>query len=165
MEPLSIESLLFFTDEIQEWGRPSFSDLYGGKIKNPNQKVYLNEYSADNIEWSVDANEISMPQAIFWLISVSQKFSQRFRPAPEEGDRTFCCSWMLTWQCKGVDFEGKFFFDKVDCNISILKVNKPYKLELKDYLNDFNSGRYKTTEEIVDHIINKNNEYKSNIEP
>jgi hypothetical protein len=152
IKTLFLDSLLFFTDEIQEWGRPFFSDLYGGGIKNIKQKVYLSHYSQTGINWKVDAGEVSNNQAAFWLMTVSRKYSVRFRSAPEEDVRKFKCIWTLTWRNNNINYRGKFEFGGNVYKIELFKNGIPIKINLKNYNKKIDSGKL-NIDDVVQNII------------
>lgn len=152
---LSVESLLYFTDEIQEWGRPFFSDLYGGSIKNEKPKVYLHKYSANEVSWEIEANSGTRTKdALYWLISVSRKYMIRFRSAPEEGLRNFSCKWVLKWSVNNIDFCGTYFFNRNQESQTLIieNLSTNEKLDIFPNMKQLDSGKLEI-DELRDKII------------
>lgn len=140
---LSLDSLLFFTDEIQEWGRPFFSDIYGGTINNTKPTVTLNAFNNKEVDWEVEAApETPMKDCLFWLLSVSRKYMVRFRSAPEEGEREFICRWQLKWILKEEEFTGEYFFhnNSNTQHVKITNTTKNKEVDLCDSMKDLDRG-------------------------
>jgi hypothetical protein len=159
---LSLESLLYFADEIQEWGRPFFSDIYGGSVKNEKPKVYLHSYKKNEVSWEIEANSGTRTKdAIYWLLSVSRKYMIRFRSAPEEGLREFSCKWHLKWKVDGKEFVGTYSFDKDQENqkLAIKNVNTNQGVDIYSHMKQLDNGKFEI-DELRDKIISSK-EFKS----
>lgn len=158
---LSLESLLYFADEIQEWGRPFFSDLYGGSVKNEKPKVHLNKYSESEVSWEIEANSGTRTKdALYWLLSVSRKYMIRFRSAPEEGLRDFSCTWKLKWKVSNKEYIGTYSFKKNQAqSLEIFNSQSCIKIDIFDNMGRLDSGRLEV-EELRDEILSSE-EFKS----
>jgi hypothetical protein len=110
LDLLSIESLLFFCDEIQEWGRPMFSDLYGGKFDPNATKVRIHQFDKKKVSWEVDVGGLQQTSAVHWLLSSGRKLYSRLRSAPETPERSFSVEWVLSWKYEGSQFQAAFSF-------------------------------------------------------
>jgi hypothetical protein len=152
---LSIESLLFFLDELQEWGRPFFSDLYGGTIKNPKHDIYLNQYDSTIIDWEVHTNELSIFQALYWILNSSRNYINRFRPAPEAETRDFEFNWKIRWFFQDKEFNAVYHFDKVSSSIKIKNITDSKEYDITLYVEKLNTGAIKEVDAAVSEITNR----------
>ena len=107
LDPTSIDGLLFFVDEIQEWGRPAFRDLYSGKGVDESPRVFLLEYSRKRVCWEVEVGRLDEASSAFWLLSAGRKLFDRLRTAPEWGERGFEVEWRLTWETESCGMESR----------------------------------------------------------
>jgi hypothetical protein len=145
---LSVESLLFFCDEIQEWGRPQFSDLYKGRGNYGATKVTLHQYDRTKVHWEVNTGELQQSSAAHWLLTSGRKLFDRLRSAPDSPERAFDVTWDLRWQCKGKDFLGSFAFEgkrnsrqrsALKFFVTGLQVNK--QADILSFIADLGSGQ------------------------
>jgi hypothetical protein len=105
LDPLTIESLLFFCDEIQEWGRPRFSELHSMKAESLSvPSVFLEKYTRDGVEWSLNAGKISSDGALRWAFSMARKLREVLSGPTDIqlSDRgKFQVKWTLNWEQAG----------------------------------------------------------------
>jgi hypothetical protein len=119
---LSIESLLFFCDEIQEWGRPFFSDLYGGR--RGLKIVRLPKFDDKNLEWEVEVDDLDLSSAALWLLNSGRNLYRRLRSAPNTYNRKISVKFRLKWKTDGKAFVACCEFDPP------AKAENPYELNV-----------------------------------
>jgi hypothetical protein len=120
---LSIESLLFFCDEIQEWGRPFFSDLYGGR-REPKSTVRLPKFDDKNVEWEVEVEELDLSSAAHWLLNSGRNLFRRLRSAPNTYNREIAVKFTLKWKTERIVFVACCEFDPP------AKAGEPFKFQV-----------------------------------
>ena len=104
IHPLTIESLLFFCDELQEWGRPRFSDL---KDMAPESlgalQVDLEEYSERRICWTIDAGSLDDEAGLKWCRGLARKFRNALAGpvnVMDSNGATFELCWKMCWRAE-----------------------------------------------------------------
>lgn len=161
INPLNLEALLFFVDEIQEWGRPFFSDIYGSKYNENLIEVIIHSYSDDVIDWEVKSTNISLRNFLYWLLSVGRKYSIKLRPAPESFGRKFDLKWKISTKIAGVNisgiFESKYRRSPGDSSktYSIIIKNEDTNntKDLTEKNEELDSGQIKDITSLVDEIL------------
>jgi MoaA/NifB/PqqE/SkfB family radical SAM enzyme len=145
---LSVESLLFFCDEIQEWGRPQFSDLYQGRTDSGPTTVTLSQYDRSKVHWVVNVGELQQSSAAHWLLSSGRKLFDRLRSAPESPERDFDVQWALCWKHNSNQYCGTFLFEgkkgtKARSELSFIIKNLTTKKEdtILPFITSLGSGK------------------------
>jgi hypothetical protein len=109
---LSAEAILFFSDEIQDWGRPYFSDLYKGDLAAGSLKVTLNSFSSSRVSWDLRLRKSDPYGFARRTIATVSSLYKRLRSAPESGNRTFNVNWQLCSEDKQMPVEAKYSFNQ-----------------------------------------------------
>lgn len=114
LNPMNIEALIYFADEMQEWGRPSFHDLYTGQTNGATSIMELSDYNEQTIKWVVDANTLDSRRVTYWLLHIGRALYQRLRSAPEADRREFDLTCILKWKSlrTNKDYNAIFSFFK-----------------------------------------------------
>jgi hypothetical protein len=110
LSPLSTEALLFFCDEIQDWGRPYFRDLYGLDVCLETPVVRLGDFGPTNVSWSIELAEADISTLSWKIFSTVQALYIRLRSAPESEGRRFGVQWKATVANQAL--EAYFGFEK-----------------------------------------------------
>ena len=102
LHSLDLNAILFFADEIQEWGRPSFRELYASRSAADTPSVHVAKYTKDAVEYRVRAEgTVDELAALRWSLSAGRKIVDRLRSAPDASDRRFSVLWTLEWKTAG----------------------------------------------------------------
>ena len=108
LSPLSTEALLFFCDEIQDWGRPYFSEFYLGDGAVDGVKVTLKSFTFGKVAWVVNMKKTTLPGFVARALSTATSLYARLRGAVNSRSRAFNVSWVLSSLDKPL--EAKFEF-------------------------------------------------------
>ena len=102
LHPLSLESLLFFCDELQEWGRPRFSDLQQMDPESLGAlTVKLVEYNQGAISWEIDAGFLKEEAGLKWSNGLARKFfNAQSGPVNifDSNGGSFKLAWTMRWK-------------------------------------------------------------------
>jgi hypothetical protein len=96
MSATSPEALLFFCDEIQDWGRPRFQQLYEGDITGKPVTVTLKRYTESSVSWETVVQPDSLKEFAAIVFGIAHNLYTRLRSAPDSRRRGFS----LLWTCK-----------------------------------------------------------------
>ena len=110
MSVTSPEALLFFCDEIQDWGRPRFQHLYEGDVTGKPVKVTLKSYSESSVSWETVIKPDSLKDFAKIVFGIAYNLYTRLRSAPDSRRRTFSLCWTCTFDSKDHPIETTFEF-------------------------------------------------------
>jgi hypothetical protein len=111
LAPLSAEALLFFCDEIQDWGRPYFSDLYRADLGGGALKVTLKSYSSTEVAWKIEMRRADKAAFAWRTLSTASSLYERLRSAPDSLSRDFKVDWVLRAGKRGSLLQAHFSFN------------------------------------------------------
>jgi hypothetical protein len=110
MSATSPEALLFFCDEIQDWGRPRFQQLYEGNLTGKSIDVFLNAYDDNFVSWETHIEPDTVKDFAKIVFGIAYNLYIRLRSAPDSRRRTFSLCWTCKFNRNVERREAKFQF-------------------------------------------------------
>lgn len=109
----NLEALLYYSDEMQDWGRPFFSTLYQGDNSLGDSKVKLLDYTKELISWELNLMRgMDLSTAASRLLRCGYDLYQRVRTAPEAQERTYKLEHKTTWTWKSISYSATITAEK-----------------------------------------------------
>ena len=135
LSTLSTEPLLFFCDEIQDWGRPYFRDLYSLNVSLGAPEVKLIRFDKGGISWTSSWKDLDVSAFAWKILSTVRSLYKRLRSAPETEGRQFGLEWKGTIANRNL--EAWFRFDDAKKNF-VCRVTNTATKSTEDVLALFN---------------------------
>lgn len=110
MSATSPEALLFFCDEIQDWGRPRFQQLYDGDLMAKSVEVNLEAYDNNLVSWRTILEPDTLKDFGKIVFGIAYNLYIRLRSAPDSRRRTFSLCWTCTFNSKEQPTTATFEF-------------------------------------------------------
>jgi hypothetical protein len=110
MSAISPEALLFFCDEIQDWGRPRFQQLYSGEVSAKSVKVILKEYCEHSVSWETIIEPETLKDFAEIVFGIAYNLYTRLRSAPDSRRRTFSLCWTCIFRSEAHPIQAVFEF-------------------------------------------------------
>ncbi len=165
MKVTTLSSLLFICDELQEWGRKSWQDLYVGGMPDK-VKLTINEFSENHIKTieNIDFNSFSSNTIAQYITRIIKKQYEIYKLVFRDGQYTNARNFDLEKTMHITLPKSGSKNRSIDIRYGIMsKSNDYFKIYLEDIGFSINSSQYKEIFKAIEDSCKKGALYEKEI--